>query len=292
MKKIVLKVIMIKKIKKIFKKLFLSNKKKYISKPRELLKVKNNVFIGNLPKMTNSKIIFNGKNNILFCDENVCLEDSILNFECNNSVIYLSSNKHKYKIKVDIRNNSVFYIGENCYFNNLANIYLSEEKNIIIGSNCLFSINIFMRTADPHLIYDINTHKRINLSKSIYVGDHVWIGQDTLILKGSTIGSGTIIGACSLVSNKKLNSNCIYAGNKLRLIKENIFWDGKCVHKWTDTTTEKYMFDSNDEFIYKNNKINNFAIIEDNLNKLVTSEEKFRYINKKMKIKDNNRFSI
>ena len=57
--------------------------------------------------MTNSKIIFNGKNNILFCDENVCLEDSILNFECNNSVIYLSSNKHKYKIKVDIRNNSV-----------------------------------------------------------------------------------------------------------------------------------------------------------------------------------------
>ena len=292
MKKIVLKVIMIKKIKKIFKKLFLSNKKKYISKQRELLKVKNNVFIGNLPKMINSKIIFNGKNNILFCDENVCLEDSILNFECNNSVIYLSSNKHKYKIKVDIRNNSVFYIGENCYFNNLANIYLSEEKNIIIGSNCLFSINIFMRTADPHLIYDINTHKRINLSKSIYVGDHVWIGQDTLILKGSTIGSGTIIGACSLVSNKKLNSNCIYAGNKLRLIKENIFWDGKCVHKWTDTTTEKYMFDSNDEFIYKNNKINNFAIIEDNLNKLVTSEEKFRYINKKMKIKDNNRFSI
>lgn len=82
---------MIKEIKKIFKKLFLSNKKNYISKPTELLKVKNNVFIGNLPKMTNSKIIFNGKNNILFCDENVCLEDSILNFECNNSVIYLSS---------------------------------------------------------------------------------------------------------------------------------------------------------------------------------------------------------
>lgn len=292
MKKIVLKVIMIKKIKKIFKKLFLSNKKKYISKSRELLKVKNNIFIGNLPKMINSKIIFNGKNNILFCDENVCLEDSILNFECNNSVIYLSSNKHKYKIKVDIRNNSVFYIGENCYFNNLANIYLSEQKNIIIGSNCLFSINIFMRTADPHLIYDINTHKRINLSKSIYVGDHVWIGQDTLILKGSTIGSGTVIGACSLVSNKKLNSNCIYAGNKLRLIKENIFWDGKCVHKWTNSTTEKYMFELDDKYIFKKNKINNFDIIENNLNNLVTSNEKFKYLNSKLKIKDKNRFSI
>lgn len=242
--------------------------------------------------MTNSKIIFNGKNNILFCDENVCLEDSILNFECNNSVIYLSSNKHKYKIKVDIRNNSVFYIGENCYFNNLANIYLSEEKNIIIGGNCLFSINIFMRTADSHLIYDINTHKRINLSKSIYVGDHVWIGQGTLILKGTNIGSGTVIGACSLVSNKKLNSNSIYAGNKLRLIKENIFWDGKCVHKWTNSTTEKYMFELDDKYIFKKNKINNFDIIENNLNNLVTSNEKFKYLNSKLKIKDKNRFSI
>ena len=287
---------MIKKIKKIIKKylkkLFLTNKNDYISKSKKLLKIKNNIFKGFLPEMKNSKIIFKGKNNILFCEKNVCLENSILNFECDNSVIYLSSNKHKYNIKVDIRNNSVFYVGENCYFNNLINIYLSEQKNIIIGNDCLFSINIFMRTADPHLIYDIKTHKRINLSKSIYIGDHVWIGQDTLILKGSTIGSGTVIGACSLVSNKRLNSNCIYAGNKLSLIKENIYWDGKCVHKWTDTTTEKYMFDSNDEFIYKNNKINNFAIIEDNLNKLVTSEEKFRYINKKMKIKDNNRFSI
>lgn len=275
-----------------FKKIFLSNKKDYIFKPKELLRVRNNVFIGSLPKMTNSKIIFNGKNNILFCGENVCLEDYILNFECNNSIIYLSSNKHKYKIKVDIRNNSVFYIGENCYFNNLTSIYLLEQKNIIIGSNCLFSINIFMCTADLHLIYDINTHKRINLSKSIYVGDHVWIGQDTLILKGTNIGSGTVIGARSLVSNKKLNSNNIYAGNKLRLIKGNIFWDGKCVHKWTNSTTEKYMFELDDKYIFKKNKINNFDIIENNLNNLVTSDEKFKYINSKMKTKDENRFSI
>ena len=39
----------------------LTNLNKYIDR----LKVKNNVFIRNLPKMINSKIIFNGKNNIL-----------------------------------------------------------------------------------------------------------------------------------------------------------------------------------------------------------------------------------
>lgn len=126
---------MIKKIKKIIKKylkkLFLTNKNDYISKSKKLLKIKNNIFKGFLPEMKNSKIIFKGKNNILFCEKNVCLENSILNFECDNSVIYLSSNKHKYNIKVDIRNNSVFYVGENCYFNNLINIYLSEQKILL-----------------------------------------------------------------------------------------------------------------------------------------------------------------
>lgn len=267
-------------------------KNDFIIKPKKLLKIKNNKFKGCLPKMINSKIIFKGKGNILFCEDNVCLENSILNFECNNSIIYLSSNTHNYKIKIDIRNNSVFYIGKNCYFNNAISIILSEEKNIIIGSDCLFSLNIFMRTADPHLIYDIKTHNRINLSKSIYIGDHVWIGQDTNLLKGTNIGSGTIVGAGSIVSNKKLNSNSIYAGNKLHLIKENVFWDGKCVHKWTSGNTKKYMVEPSDKYIYKKNKTNNFIIIEETLNKLTSAEKKLEYMLTKMNQENKNRFSI
>lgn len=280
------------KIKKYIKKIIQFNKKDYISKPKKLLKIKNNSFKGSIPKMINSKIIFKGKNNILVCEDNVCLENSILNFEGDNSIIYLSSNKYNYKFKVDIRNNSAFYIGRNCYFNNVANISLSEEKNIIIGKDCLFSINIFMRTADPHLIYDVKTHSRINLSKSIYIGDHVWIGQDTLLLKGTNIGSGTIIGAGSIVSNKILNSNSIYAGNKLQLIKENVFWDGKCVHKWTAVTTKEYMIESSDKYIYEKNKVNNFTIIEKTLSKLTTADERLEYINSMIKIDDKNRFSM
>ena len=53
----------------------------------------NNRFIGTLPTLDNSSIIFNGKNNILYCDEHIHLTNSILTFNGNNSVIYLCRNK-------------------------------------------------------------------------------------------------------------------------------------------------------------------------------------------------------
>ena len=53
-------------------------------------------------------------------------------------------------------------------------LLLSERKNIIIGDQCLFSHTIWFRNADPHLIYDNITNKRINPTQSIYIGDHVW----------------------------------------------------------------------------------------------------------------------
>lgn len=94
------------------------------------------------------------------------------------------------------------------------------------------------------------------------------------------------------LANKKLNSNSIYAGNKLHLIKENVFWDGKCVHKWTSANTKKYMVEPSDKYIYKKNKTNNFIIIEETLNKLTSAEKKLEYMLTKMNQENKNRFSI
>ena len=79
-----------------------------------------------------------------------------------------------------------------------------------------------MRTADPHLIYNIVDNQRINHSRSIYIGDHVWIGQNAMILKGSSIHSGSVIGAMSLVAGKTIHSNSCWGGNPVRMLKENI----------------------------------------------------------------------
>lgn len=246
----------------------------------------NNKILGTYPKLNNSKIIFNGNNNIIFCEDNVILKDSVLEFNGDNSIIYLSSNKFDYILNVAINNNSVFYIGKDNYINKELKIIISEEKNIFIGNDGIFSLGIWFRTADPHLIYDIKTNNRINESKSIYLGDHIWLGQNSLILKGTQIDSGSIIGANSVVSNKIIANNEIWAGNPVKIIKDKIFWDGKCVHKWTKKDTEKSMnYDriKNDKPIdiytykYDSKHYLSYDEIENNLNNM-TIDEKLNYL--------------
>lgn len=209
---------------------------------KQIYKMNNdNKIIGHYPETKNSSIIFSGKNNILYCESNVRLEDSTLNFAGNNSIIYLCSNRHPYKLSINIFNDCVFHMGKDNYINQKMTIILSEQKHCFIGDNGMFSINITMRNADPHLIYKCSTGSRTNISKSIYIGDHVWIGQDVLILKGTQIDSGSIIGAKSVLSAKKVPHNSTWAGNPCKQISDDIFWDNSCVHNWTQERTEKSM---------------------------------------------------
>ncbi|MBQ6261625.1 MAG: hypothetical protein IJK59_10310 [Firmicutes bacterium] len=197
-----------------------------------------NAVLGTIPVLNNSKIRFSGKNNILYCESGVRLSNSFLDFNGSNSLIYLGSNRHDYLLHVFINNDQVFHMGKDNYINGKLTAVLSEQKHVFIGSCCLFSTEIVFRNADPHLIYDIDTKKRINLSKSIFVGDHVWIGQRSMLLKGTQIDSGSIIGAMSVVSGKKIPHNSSWAGNPVRQIKSGVFWDGDCVHTWMQNHTD------------------------------------------------------
>lgn len=240
--------------------------------------INNNKILGNNPTINSSIINFKGKNNILFCEENVILYNSTLNFNGNNSIIYLSSNKHKYILNIDIYNNSILFLDENNYMNGKLNIILSEMKNVIIGKDCLFSFGIYMRLADPHLIYDIETKTRKNLSKSIFIGDHVWIGKNSMILKGTHIGSGSIIGAMSVVSNKQIASNTIWGGNPAKELKRNVFFLGDCVHRYTEKETNEKMLCNSDKYIYKENgEIQDFNKIDEKINSIQSIEEKIDF---------------
>ena len=127
---------------------------------------------------------------------------------------------------------SILFFGKNNYINKKMQIILTEQKHMFVGEECLFAINCWFRTSDPHLLYDIDSKKRINNSQSIFIGDHVWFGQDVLTLKNSKIGSGCIVAARGVVSGKVLNSNTIYGGNPVRCIKENVFHLKKSVRKY------------------------------------------------------------
>lgn len=253
---------------------------------------KNNKILNYKPQLINSEIIFNGENNVLICEENVILNGSIINFYGNNSIIYLSSDYNHYKIFVNIFNNSVLFIDENNYFGSKLFMIISEEKSIFIGKDCMFSHGISVRLADAHLIYDVDSMKRINLSEDVYFGDHVWIGQDALILKGTHIGSGSIIGARAVITNKKVKSNSISAGVPSKEIKKNVFFDGRSVHKFTENETEQFMQYSSDKWIYSNeNAKTGFNKIEE-INKINDIDLKIKKIIELRNDKNKNRFYI
>ena len=200
--------------------------------------INNKVICGKNDSIDGTKIIINGDNNNLIIEDNINLNSSQIEFKGNNSVIYISSSKYETKLRIIVYTNTTFYIGRDNYINDLMEAIVSEEQNVFIGNDGLYSFGIMFRTADPHLIYDIKTNKRINISKSIYIGDHVWIGQDVLLLKGTQVDSGSIIGANAVISNKKIGHNEVWCGNPIKLIKKDIFWDNRCVHNWTQKDTE------------------------------------------------------
>lgn len=267
------------------------NNRRAITNSKKLKKLKNNKFVGVLPTLENSKIIFEGKNNILYCEEGVSFVNSVVKFSGNNSLIYLSKNTRYNELILAINYNMVCYFGEHIYINNKLWITLAEEKNLFVGNDCLFAPNVIIRNADAHLIYDSSTKKRLNLTKSIFIGDHVWIGQNSFILKGTKIGSGSIIAAGSTVAGKKISSNETWGGNPAKKIKENIFWERPCVHQWTEEKTNDSSIHDTKEFIF-NGKDDNFDILEDNLSKLDNANDKLNYLIDFNKKDNKNRFSI
>ena len=164
------------------------------------------------------------------------------------------------------------------------------EKNIFIGDNCLFSFGIWIRTADPHLIYDIKTYHRINPSKSVFIGDHVWIGQNSTLLKGSVVASGSIVGANSVVT-KVVPSNVVVGGNPCKIVRKNVFWDKHVVHNYTKKETKDSLILESDEFIYKDGNFD-FGKLDLDLKKFVTSDNKLNYLKNNICMHDTNFFVI
>lgn len=221
-----------------------------ITAKEELSQLKDNLFLGEPPTFNNSSVTFSGINNIFACEPGVILENTRIDFKANNSVIYLSASQAPYIAKIITHNNSVCYIGQNNYINDTLTLILSEEKNIMIGSHCCISLGIWMRNADPHLLFSADDHHRVNPSKSIYIGDHVWLGQNSMILKGTVVHSGSIIGAMSLVAGKRIPSNHCWGGNPAAKIKDAVFWSGECVHSWTQQITDQYATCEHSHFLF------------------------------------------
>lgn len=251
--------------------------------------------VSGMPILVDSSITFIGKNNILYCEDNVKLVNSRISFKGNNSVIFLSSSMSSYQLVTDIFHNSVCYFGENSTLNGRLHISISEQKHFFVGDDCLISFDCWVRTADPHLIYDCTTGIRKNRSKSVFLGDHVWIGQHAMLLKGTRIGSGSFIGAMSLVSGKEVESNTCYAGNPAKKVAENVFFTKDSVHSYGKKKTKAHNLHKEDEFIFSFSETQalSFSSIEKSLDSRKDPQEKLQYLLDEIRNHDRkNRFYI
>jgi len=98
-----------------------------------------------------------------------------------------------------------------------------EGTTIRVGSGCLFSGGIHVRTGDSHSLVDLNGH-RINPSRDIHVGDHVWLGRNVTLLKGSRVPDSSVVGTCAVVTKAFEIPHCVIAGNPARVVRENVDW--------------------------------------------------------------------
>ena len=261
--------------------------------------IHNHIYYNNPPVIKNSRINFKGNNNILFIEDDVRIYDSNISFCSDNAIVYLSKNtKHPYKIKVDAWRGTTVYYGHDNYFNGVFSAIVSERQNLIVGNEGVFSFGIWLRTADPHIIYDIDTSERVNLSKSILIGDHVWIGQNSLLLKGSIIGSGSIIAANSVIAGKTIDSNSIWGGNPAKMLRSHVFFSDSSVHNYTAEETEKSLRLIDDTYVYHTynqvSKENNKALNQffRRLSETNEAEKRLKVLEEFIKNNDKNRFAF
>ena len=264
-----------------------------VSDANQLLDLKDNEFMGEIPKMTNSQINFTGKNNILVCEEGVHLWNSRIDFNLDNSVLYLSQSRHDYSVNISLHKNNICFIGKDNFFNGRTTFVLSEAKNIILGDECFISYNVIFRTSDGHCIYHAGSKDRLNYAKSIHVGDHVWFGQNAMVFKGSKIGSGAIIGAGSVVTNRTVKSNTTAAGAPLRVIHEDTFWTPHSNHGWDEEEIRKMSKSDCDLFVFDADKGTlDFDVVERDLNGFSNPEDAVDYFLLKFLLAGKNRFCI
>ena len=123
--------------------------------------------------------------------------------------------------------NNTIHIGKNTYFfSDYQGCYIGAGNgaDVMIGQDCLFAPDVFIRAEDAHKIIDVNSGETINCAQDVIIEDHVWIGAKCILLKGVHIEHDCVIAAGSLLTEGVHKKNAIYGGRPAKLLKDNITW--------------------------------------------------------------------
>lgn len=118
---------------------------------------------------------------------------------------------------------SAIFVGPGATAGGLHMYLEGDQDSVQIGDDCQFSWGVWLRTADSHAIFDVETGEVINSPKAITIGPHVWLGQDVLVMGGAKIGAGAIVGARAVVTGS-LQETSIAVGTPARVVRSGVSW--------------------------------------------------------------------
>lgn len=174
----------------------------------------NTIILKNIQMDQNSRITIEicGSNNIITIND-ISLSQDVL--------IRMGQNHNNF----GAIENAEFRIKKGTSIEKMQYITYNSNSKCIIGENCMFSFGITIYNTDAHAILDYKTKRLVNFVDGIYIGNHCWIGMNVTLLKNTIIPDDCIIGTQSVVSGKLPVEHAVYAGNPVRLVKENRTWD-------------------------------------------------------------------
>lgn len=265
----------------------------FIEYATQFEKMIDNRIIG-MPELKNTKINFRGKNNILICNYNIKLEDVVLDFNGDNSILFVWSDLSD-NFRAVIYSNSTGFIGRDCSFGSSVKLHIFENKNVVIGDDCVLKDNVFISNSDGHSFYNTDSKDRINFSSSVCIGDHAFLGNNVYVSKGVRLGSGSIVDHGSVIpSYTIIPSNVHVSGNPAKVIKKDMFFteDFNGCYKF-DEVLDSQNYHS-DVYIY--NVINEETLSFNEIDKIMTDldvESRLEFIRKLfINNKRKNRFSL
>jgi len=165
--------------------------------------------------------MINFKNTIINCGSNCLIKIGFSKYHIKNLFADITAT------------NSELIIGSNFLLDG-GDILMRSDKNmkILIGNDCLFSKDIYIRSNDSHTIYDLKNRKATNKPENIEIKNHVWLCQNVTVLKGAKINDNTVVANSSLVNKSFNESNIVLAGTPAKIIRRDCNWNRKSNDKF------------------------------------------------------------
>jgi len=192
-------------------------------------RARNTNFEFALAELRRIRFDIKGNNNLVHLGTTSRMIDGAISIIGNNNKLIIGDNCDLFGVNIAIfGDDTTVQIGDfTRFYCDYQGAYLGAGNgaNIIIGNNCLFGPDVFIRSDDAHKIYGCYSNNIINKGEDIIIGNHVWFGAKVRCLKGVHIEHDSVIAADSLLTKGIYSSNSVWGGRPIRQIKDNIIWE-------------------------------------------------------------------